>query len=111
MILNHPPMPDNPYELRSIILSFLPPMPSSVRDSFRVWDCNKDMVLCGFWDLDYQDRERSIAFLVCNPFTKQWSALPVAPRKSVVNKHFLITSIAFGWCVYIKPMPIYLAKI
>ncbi|CAN0898824.1 hypothetical protein LINGRAHAP2_LOCUS19925 [Linum grandiflorum] len=78
---NHPPMPVDPYELKSIILSFLPHMPCTVRDALRVLDCNKDLVLCGFWDIGCKDKEHSRTYLVCNPFTKQWVALPLAPRK------------------------------
>ncbi|CAL1391041.1 unnamed protein product [Linum trigynum] len=80
--LIHPPMPDNPYELQSTILSFLPPMPPGVRDILRVMDCNQDLVLCGFWDPNSDNGELSRSYLVCNPFTKQWMALPLAPRKS-----------------------------
>ncbi|CAN0853350.1 Putative F-box/kelch-repeat protein At1g15680 [Linum grandiflorum] len=81
LTMNHPPMPVNPQKLQSIILSFLPPMPASARDHLRVLDCNKDLVLCGFWDIGCEDGERSRTYLVCNPFTKQWIALPLAPRK------------------------------
>ncbi|CAL1409662.1 unnamed protein product [Linum trigynum] len=79
----NPPMPDDPLELLGIIRGFLPPMPHGVVDTLRVLDCNKDLVLCGFWDLgeDYEKDERSRSYLVCNPFTKQWIALPLAPRK------------------------------
>ncbi|CAN0853124.1 hypothetical protein LINGRAHAP2_LOCUS5537 [Linum grandiflorum] len=80
---NHPHMPANPYDLKSIILNFLPPMPCRVRNALRVLDCNKDLVLCGFWDVDCDDGENSRTYLVCNPFTKQWIALPLAPRKHV----------------------------
>ncbi|CAN0853332.1 hypothetical protein LINGRAHAP2_LOCUS5602, partial [Linum grandiflorum] len=78
---NHPRMPANPYDLKSIILNFLPPMPCTVRNALRVLDCNKDLVLCGFWDVDCDNGEHSRTYLVCNPFTKQWIALPLAPRK------------------------------
>ncbi|CAN0853672.1 hypothetical protein LINGRAHAP2_LOCUS5703 [Linum grandiflorum] len=79
--MSHPPMPLDPRELKSIILSFLPPMPCTVRDALKVLDCNRDLVLCGFWDIGCQDREYTTSYLVCNPFTKQWIALPLAPRK------------------------------
>ncbi|CAL1404316.1 unnamed protein product [Linum trigynum] len=81
MSLNHAPIPDNPYELLSMIRSFLPPMPSRVQSRLRVLDCNKDLVLCGFLDLARLSEESSRAYLVCNPFSKQWIALPLAPRK------------------------------
>ncbi|CAI0546805.1 unnamed protein product [Linum tenue] len=59
-------------------------MPDGVRNALTVLDCNKDLVLCGFRDdlgKDYEKSERSRSYLVCNPFTKQWIALPLAPRK------------------------------
>ncbi|CAN0853406.1 hypothetical protein LINGRAHAP2_LOCUS5622, partial [Linum grandiflorum] len=80
---NHQHMPANPYDLKSIILNFLPPMPCRVSNALRVLDCNKDLVLCGFWDVDCDDGEHSRTYLVCNPFTKQWIALPLSPRKYV----------------------------
>ncbi|CAI0546803.1 unnamed protein product [Linum tenue] len=71
------PMPDDPLELLRILRGFLPPMPDGVRNAL------KDLVLCGFWDLgkDYEKSERSRSYLVCNPFTKQWIALPLAPPR------------------------------
>ncbi|CAN1220360.1 hypothetical protein LINPERPRIM_LOCUS1870 [Linum perenne] len=75
------PVPYNPNELQSIILSFLPPLPGN--RSVKVLDCFKDLVLCGFWDLnscEYLEPSRS--FLICNPFTEHWIALPLAPNKS-----------------------------
>ncbi|CAL1406430.1 unnamed protein product [Linum trigynum] len=78
MELHIPPMPGNPNELLGTILSFLPPMPYTLK----VLDCVKDMVLCGFWDLDCDNGELGRSYLVCNPFTKQWVALPLAPEKS-----------------------------
>ncbi|CAI0474709.1 unnamed protein product [Linum tenue] len=59
------------------ILSFLP-MPDEARPDLRAFDCFKDLLLCGFADL-FGELGRS--YLVCNPFTKQWVALPLAPRK------------------------------
>ncbi|CAI0453103.1 unnamed protein product [Linum tenue] len=56
-------------------------MPSRVQSRLRVLDCNKDLVLCGFLDLARLSEESSRAYLVCNPFSKQWVALPLAPRK------------------------------
>ncbi|CAI0453073.1 unnamed protein product [Linum tenue] len=79
--MSHAPMPDDPFELQSTICSFLPPVPTTVRNSLRVLDCNKDLVLCGFWDLDSRSGESSRSYLVCNPFTKQWIALPLAPMR------------------------------
>ncbi|CAL1409716.1 unnamed protein product [Linum trigynum] len=86
MNLTHPPMPENPFELQSTILSILPPMPSAVRSILRVLDCNQDLVLCGFWDPNSDNGELARSYLVCNPFTKRWMALPLAPRKPVTYK-------------------------
>ncbi|CAI0464577.1 unnamed protein product [Linum tenue] len=61
------------------ILSFLP-VPDKARPGFRVMDCFKDLLLCGFLEHDRTELRRS--YLVCNPFTKQWIALPLAPERS-----------------------------
>ncbi|CAL1379750.1 unnamed protein product [Linum trigynum] len=77
----------SPSDLKSMILGFLPPMAKGARDALKVLDCNRGLVLCGFWDeLIYtdDDGERSRSYLLCNPFTKQWAALPLAPKKSVI---------------------------
>ncbi|CAN0892206.1 hypothetical protein LINGRAHAP2_LOCUS17429, partial [Linum grandiflorum] len=58
------------------ILSFLP-IPDKIRPKLRVFDCFKDLLLCGFSEA-FGELERS--YFVCNPFTKQWIALPLAPR-------------------------------
>ncbi|CAN0892636.1 Putative F-box/kelch-repeat protein At1g15680 [Linum grandiflorum] len=58
------------------VLSFLP-LPDNARPNLRVFDCFKDLLLCGF--VDTCDELRT-SYLVCNPFTKQWIALPLAPR-------------------------------
>ncbi|CAI0412798.1 unnamed protein product [Linum tenue] len=57
-------------------------MPSKIGARFKVLDCFKDLVLCGFWDVDYDNSEQCRSYLVCNPFTKQWMALPLAPEKA-----------------------------
>ncbi|CAI0468801.1 unnamed protein product [Linum tenue] len=59
------------------ILSFLP-VPDEARPRFRAFDCFKDLLLCGF--SNYYLGELGRSYLVCNPFTKQWVALPLAPR-------------------------------
>ncbi|CAI0412468.1 unnamed protein product [Linum tenue] len=63
-----------PGDLKSVVLSFLAPMPNGVkdRDALRVLHCDKDLVLCGFWDKACDNGEHSRSYLVCNPFTKQW---------------------------------------
>ncbi|CAN1236805.1 hypothetical protein LINGRAPRIM_LOCUS1757 [Linum grandiflorum] len=65
------------------ILSFLP-IPDKIRPKLRVFDCFEDLLFCGFSEA-FGELERS--YFVCNPFTKQWIALPLAPRspKEAVN--------------------------
>ncbi|CAI0412387.1 unnamed protein product [Linum tenue] len=76
----------NPNDLKLMVLSFLPPMPNGVedRDALKVLDCKNDLVLCGFWDTHSDDKMHSRSYLVCNLFTKQWNAIPLAPKKSVI---------------------------
>ncbi|CAN0905632.1 hypothetical protein LINGRAHAP2_LOCUS23781 [Linum grandiflorum] len=76
-LLLYQPMPYNSNELASVILSFLPPMP--MPDRFSILDCFKDLVLCGFWDANSWSRRPMRSYLICNPFTKKWIALPLAP--------------------------------
>ncbi|CAN1221936.1 hypothetical protein LINGRAPRIM_LOCUS446 [Linum grandiflorum] len=71
------PMPYNPNELISVILSFLPPMP--IHRTLHILDCFKDLVLCGFWDANSWKPRPLRSYLICNPFTKKWIALPLAP--------------------------------
>ncbi|CAI0556687.1 unnamed protein product [Linum tenue] len=67
------------------ILTFLPLLPDRIRDGIRVLDCFKDWLLCGFVEkFDTQSFCSSNCFLICNPFTKQWIALPLAPPRSVL---------------------------
>ncbi|CAI0443926.1 unnamed protein product [Linum tenue] len=63
----------------SVILSFLPLPCCFYKGAFRVFDCFKDLVLCGMWVCD-PGMGRS--WFVCNPFTKQWVALPLMPKRS-----------------------------
>ncbi|CAI0412485.1 unnamed protein product, partial [Linum tenue] len=63
-------------------LTFLP-VPDQLGPHFRVWDSFNDLLLCGFWG-DGIDKARGLLgrfYLVCNPFTKQWVALPLAPER------------------------------
>ncbi|CAI0431177.1 unnamed protein product [Linum tenue] len=62
------------------ILSFLPHLPPNVRRRFKAVDSFKDLVLCGYSD-QIEDGYGCTAYSICNPFTKQWVALPLAPRK------------------------------
>ncbi|CAI0406932.1 unnamed protein product [Linum tenue] len=62
------------------ILCFLPPLPPKIRRRFRVLDSFKDLLLCGFPD-KINGGYCSHSYLICNPFSKQWIALPLAPRK------------------------------
>ncbi|CAL1359229.1 unnamed protein product [Linum trigynum] len=63
------------------ILSFLP-VPDELADRwyFRIFDSFKDLVLCGFQETPRIHSEFSRSLFVCNPFTKQWVALPLAPE-------------------------------
>ncbi|CAI0450209.1 unnamed protein product [Linum tenue] len=86
---NDPPPPlllpsDDP---ESIVSSFLPmPEEATPPRSFRVFDSFKDLILCGF--LDRENNVDDLSFVgslfVCNPFTKQWIALPLGVRNAVV---------------------------
>ncbi|CAL1414583.1 unnamed protein product [Linum trigynum] len=65
------------------ILSFLP-LPDKLgfeqRWYFRVFDSYKDLVLCGFTEAGGFRAEYSRSLFLCNPFTEQWIALPLAPE-------------------------------
>ncbi|CAI0553670.1 unnamed protein product [Linum tenue] len=72
----------------SVIRGFLPtPAPSANRlgrpRHFMVFDSLDDLLLCGFAEageiLSHDEIFRS--YLLCNPFTKQWVALPLAPER------------------------------
>ncbi|CAL1369239.1 unnamed protein product [Linum trigynum] len=62
------------------LLSFLL-VPDELRSNFVVWDSFKDLLPWGFqnsvWDYNH---ERARSLLICNPFTKQWVALPLEPE-------------------------------
>ncbi|CAL1405455.1 unnamed protein product [Linum trigynum] len=96
MVSHHQNVKLHPKELQSAILSLLPPMPSRVGGSLKVLDCYKDLVLCGFWDVKQDNGEHSRSYLICNPFTKQWVALPLAPRK-LDGYLSPVTSVEFFW--------------
>ncbi|CAI0546620.1 unnamed protein product [Linum tenue] len=72
-----PPLP-NPSNLRESILTFLP-LPIAALSRFTVLDCFNDLLLLGFRSSDAND-ELERTFLLCNPFTKQWIALPLAAQ-------------------------------
>ncbi|CAI0553508.1 unnamed protein product [Linum tenue] len=72
----------------SVIRGFLPtPAPGANRfgrpQHFMVFDSLDDLLLCGFAEageiLSHDEIFRS--YLLCNPFTKQWVALPLAPER------------------------------
>ncbi|CAN0846508.1 hypothetical protein LINGRAHAP2_LOCUS4489 [Linum grandiflorum] len=71
-------------------LTFIP-MPARSRNKFIVFDCFKDLLLCGFYEATtlYADWELARTFFVCNLFTKQWIALPLAPEWSVGITRFV----------------------
>ncbi|CAI0396189.1 unnamed protein product [Linum tenue] len=64
---------------QSIITSFLP-LTTLSSMSFVVLDSYKDLVLCGFPGLGPTSGELYRSYFLCNPFTKQWIALPLAPE-------------------------------
>ncbi|CAI0374436.1 unnamed protein product [Linum tenue] len=65
----------------SILLTFLP-VPYEIQAYFTVWDSFKDLVLCGFVQPpEPNGAEVGRTLFVCNPFTKQWVALPLAPER------------------------------
>ncbi|CAI0395855.1 unnamed protein product [Linum tenue] len=61
-------------------LSFIP-VPHELKDRFVVMDSFKDLLLCGFVDSENSEAHRS--YIVCNPFSKQWIALPLVPKRCV----------------------------
>ncbi|CAL1386580.1 unnamed protein product [Linum trigynum] len=79
-----PPLLLPSHDPQSIILSFLP-VPAEPRQDFRVLDSCNDLLLCGFGDVyQYQiEEEFRRLYLLCNPFTKQWIALPLAPERPI----------------------------
>ncbi|CAL1376730.1 unnamed protein product [Linum trigynum] len=77
---NKPPPPKLILSADSL-LSFLP-VPGLLPDEeFVVFDCFKDLLLCGFRSRANPQLARS--YLLCNPFTEQWVALPLAPERPV----------------------------
>ncbi|CAI0422730.1 unnamed protein product [Linum tenue] len=70
-------------------LSFLP-VPDELRKDFRIFDAFKDLLLCGFAELLASPNcEADRSYLLCNPSTKQWMALPLAPE--MPPRYFFIT--------------------
>ncbi|CAI0389066.1 unnamed protein product [Linum tenue] len=74
-----PPLLLHSDDPQSIITSFLP-MSRLSRMSFAVMDSYKDLVLCGFEDVGPTSGELYRTYFLCNPFTKEWLALPLAPE-------------------------------
>ncbi|CAI0546958.1 unnamed protein product [Linum tenue] len=68
-----------PSQVRPLISSFLP-FPDGTEFEFSVLDSVNDLLLLGFWGKDPTEQELRRTHLVCNPFTKQWAALPLAPK-------------------------------
>ncbi|CAI0392712.1 unnamed protein product [Linum tenue] len=62
------------------ILGFLP-VPDKARPNLRVFDCFKDLLLCGFVEGTDNFTELKRSYFVCNPFRKQWIALPLVPEQ------------------------------
>ncbi|CAI0546944.1 unnamed protein product [Linum tenue] len=76
-------------QVRRLISSFLPfPCGTESKFSVLVLDSVKDLLLLGFWDRETSDQELRRTHLVCNPFTKQWVALPLAPKMAARLSHY-----------------------
>ncbi|CAI0397018.1 unnamed protein product [Linum tenue] len=74
-----PPLVLSSEDQQSIIHGFVP-MPSVDHElRFAVLDSFQDLLLCGFQMPEDLDDEFGRSYFVCNPFTKQWIALPLAP--------------------------------
>ncbi|CAI0395184.1 unnamed protein product [Linum tenue] len=68
-----------PLDLSSLLSSIS--LPDEIRPFCRILDCFQDLVLCGWlWEEKYINDELARLYLVCNWFTKQWIALPLAPE-------------------------------
>ncbi|CAI0403627.1 unnamed protein product [Linum tenue] len=80
-------------QVRQLILSFLPSRPQ-IQSEFSVLDCINDLLLLGFQGRE-TDQELRRTYLICNPFTKQWVALPLAP----------VGSSSLGWIVKLVREP------
>ncbi|CAI0414307.1 unnamed protein product [Linum tenue] len=71
---------------QAIIRSVIPMTTLLTQSSFAVMDSYKDLVLCGFSDVgpaggrSALEREIYRSYFLCNPLTKQWVALPLAPE-------------------------------
>ncbi|CAI0402984.1 unnamed protein product [Linum tenue] len=71
---------ESPLMLKDSILSFIPVPDAERRRAFKIFDSFKDLLLCGF-GCQLCDPVLERSFLICNPTTKQWISLPVAPEK------------------------------
>ncbi|CAI0546633.1 unnamed protein product [Linum tenue] len=89
-----PPLLLHSDDPRAIIRSFIPMTTSRTHSSFSVMDSYKDLVLCGFSNVGpasgYSEPVAELyrSYLLCNPFTKQWVALPLAPELPTGCWHF-----------------------
>ncbi|CAI0546097.1 unnamed protein product [Linum tenue] len=66
----------------SSLLSFIPLPNEEIRRRSIIFDCFKDLLLCGFTERGDYNGELARLYLVCNWFTKQWIALPLAPERT-----------------------------
>ncbi|CAI0546635.1 unnamed protein product [Linum tenue] len=78
-----PPLVLHSDDPQSIITSFIPMDNTFAQDSFAVMDAHRDLVLCGFADAGPVSDVYGKSYFLCNPFTKQWVALPLAPELPV----------------------------
>ncbi|CAL1398326.1 unnamed protein product [Linum trigynum] len=80
----------------SVVRGFLP-TPSIDRvgrpEHFTVWDSLDDLLLCGFAETGGIRSHDEIfrSYLLCNPFTKQWVALPLAPERPVGYEKLVVS--------------------
>ncbi|CAL1398140.1 unnamed protein product [Linum trigynum] len=76
------------------IFTFLPmPVPFPSMLGFFLLDCFKDLLLLGF-PFSPTTVELARTFMVCNPFTEQWVALPLAPHRPMTLPHDIVPSTA-----------------
>ncbi|CAI0397019.1 unnamed protein product [Linum tenue] len=78
-----PPLVLSSEDQQSIIASFVPTPSVGHELRFAVLDSFQDLLLCGFQMPEDLDDEFRRSYFVCNPFTKQWTALPLAPGRPV----------------------------
>ncbi|CAI0546623.1 unnamed protein product, partial [Linum tenue] len=71
-----------PSNIPDLVSTFLPLPAAEARFRFDVLDCFRDLLLLGF-NASRSDNSSELGrtLFLCNPFTKRWVALPLAPRR------------------------------